>query len=325
MRRLNLKHQQAVYHCMSRTIQGRAFFHRREKEVLRKMIWQVADFSGVRVLTYCIMRNHFHVLVETPEEETPSRQELLRRYGVLYPQGCRFAPLPRCELEAAFAEDGDRAAELEAWLLNRMGDVSEFMRTLKLRFSKWYNYTHETYGAVWAERFKSVLVQGEGHPIRTVAAYIDLNPVRAGLVDDPSKYRFCGFCEASAGERSALRGVERIMRSVGEATSSPLLSYKLTIIYWGEDRAKADCSGALSEAFVSSTDAEGSFKSAAQAFTKRCAFLTSGMLLGSIAFVEAHAGTYQKLRKRKHRPKPRAVEAEGFETLATMIAVTEKD
>jgi len=35
--------------------------------VLRKMIWQVADFCGIRVLTYCIMSNHFHVLVEVPE------------------------------------------------------------------------------------------------------------------------------------------------------------------------------------------------------------------------------------------------------------------
>ena len=52
----------AVYHCMTRTVNGEMLFKDREKEMLRKMLWQVADFSGVEVLTYCVMSNHFHVL-----------------------------------------------------------------------------------------------------------------------------------------------------------------------------------------------------------------------------------------------------------------------
>ncbi len=48
---------------MSHTVAGTPYFDDRAKEVLRKMIWQVAAFSGVEVLTYCIMSNHFHVLV----------------------------------------------------------------------------------------------------------------------------------------------------------------------------------------------------------------------------------------------------------------------
>ena len=48
----------AVYHCMTHTVSGTPYFEQRSKEVLRKMIWQVAAFSGVEVLTYCIMSNH---------------------------------------------------------------------------------------------------------------------------------------------------------------------------------------------------------------------------------------------------------------------------
>jgi len=62
-----LKIQGGVYHCMTRTVNGERLFGDREKEVMRKMIWQVADFSGVEVLTYCVMANHFHVLVRVPE------------------------------------------------------------------------------------------------------------------------------------------------------------------------------------------------------------------------------------------------------------------
>ncbi|WPJ94117.1 transposase [Coraliomargarita algicola] len=73
-----------IYHCMSRTVNGQALFKLREMEVLRKMIHQVADFSGVEVLTYCLMNNHFHVLVRVCPEAQVSDSELMRRYRVLY-------------------------------------------------------------------------------------------------------------------------------------------------------------------------------------------------------------------------------------------------
>ena len=60
----------AAYHAMSRTVGGAFLFEDREKEMLRKMIWQVADFCGVEVLTYCIMSNHFHVLMHESSETT---------------------------------------------------------------------------------------------------------------------------------------------------------------------------------------------------------------------------------------------------------------
>lgn len=43
---------------------------------------------------------------------------------------------------------------------------------------------------MWEDRFRSVLVEGRGHALRTMAAYIDLNPVRAGLCEDPKDYRW---------------------------------------------------------------------------------------------------------------------------------------
>jgi hypothetical protein len=57
------------------------------------------------------------------------------------------------------------------------------------------------------DRFKSVLVEGKGEALRTMAAYIDLNAVRAGLVKDPKDYRWCGYAEALGGSRRAQRGL----------------------------------------------------------------------------------------------------------------------
>ena len=52
-RRLKISGASAIYHVMTHTVAGTPHFDERAKEVLRKMIWQLADFSGVEVLTYC--------------------------------------------------------------------------------------------------------------------------------------------------------------------------------------------------------------------------------------------------------------------------------
>ncbi|NBB80476.1 MAG: transposase [Verrucomicrobia bacterium] len=197
---------------MSRIVGGQMLLSKREKEVLRKMLWQVADFSGVEVLTYAIMTNHFHVLVRVPEKDRAvSDAELLRRFKVLYPKPTKYQTASFRRLETALREGTEDAAAVRAQLLARMHDLSEFMKTLKQRFSIWYNRNHDgRLGTLWMDRFKSVLVQGAGNPLQTMAAYIDLNPVRAGLVEDPKDYRWCGYAEAVAGSKKAQRGLEII-------------------------------------------------------------------------------------------------------------------
>ena len=56
------------------------------------------------------------------------------------------------------------------------------MKLLKQRFTQWFNRQRGRKGTLWEERFKSVLVEGTGEVLATMAAYIDLNPVRAGIV-----------------------------------------------------------------------------------------------------------------------------------------------
>lgn len=92
-----------------------------------------------------------------------------------------------------------------------MGDISGYMKLLKQRFTVLFNAVHKRHGTLWSERFKSVLVE-DGIALRTMAAYIDLNPVRAGLVNDPKDYRYCGYAEAIAGNRVAQRGCTEVMQ-----------------------------------------------------------------------------------------------------------------
>ena len=70
----------------------------------------------------------------------------------------------------------------------RMHDISIFIKELKGRFAQWYNRRHGRSGVLWTGRFKSVLLQDD-QTVTIIAAYIDLNPVRAGLCEDPKEYR----------------------------------------------------------------------------------------------------------------------------------------
>ena len=88
--------------------------------------------------------------------------------------------------------------EIHARFTYRMHDLSEFMKTLLQRFTRWFNRTHERTGTLWEERDKSVIVES-GIAARTMAAYIDLNPVRAGMVRDPAEYRWSSYGEALGG------------------------------------------------------------------------------------------------------------------------------
>jgi hypothetical protein len=73
------------------------------------------------------------------------------------------------------------------------------LKELKLRVTFYMNKRLGRTGTLWEGRYKSVLVGDCAQALLTISAYIDLNPVRAGLVSNPGDYRWCGYAEAVAG------------------------------------------------------------------------------------------------------------------------------
>jgi putative transposase len=295
----------AVYHCMTRTVNGEHLFEDRDKERLRKMLWQVADFSGVEILTYCLMNNHFHVLVYVPYQDVVSDQELLRRYQVLYPKPTAYETASIGILEKTLAENGREAAQIRRQLLARMGDVSQFMKTLKQRFSRWYNHHHERFGTLWAERFKSVLVEGEGNPLQTMAAYIDLNPVRAGLVADPKEYRFCGYAEAVAGRKRAVAGLQMVWNAFDPGGAGALAAHRMLLFGKGVVPGK---NGAFDrEKALQVLEVEQGELSRSELMRCRVRYFSDGAILGSKEFVASFVDTWQRQKQRKFPPKVHAM------------------
>ncbi len=209
--KISTAESEAAYHCVTRTVNGEWLFDDVAKEVLRRQLWQVADYCGVLIYTYTLLSNHFHVLVYVPPQQAVADAELLRRYAVLYPHPTKYQAARLEVIKAELAQNGPQAVAWRRRQLALMGDVSQYMKLLKQRFSIWYNKSHERFGTLWAERFKSLLVEVGDRALQTVAAYIDLNSVRAGITHDPKEYRFCGYADAVAGNEAAQEGLRRMM------------------------------------------------------------------------------------------------------------------
>jgi putative transposase len=189
----------AIYHCISRVVERRFVFGDTEREQFRIFMRMYENFSGCRVLSYCIMSNHIHILLEVPPmpKEGLSDEELMRRLSAIYSEG--VVDDVKKELLAA-REKGmtEYVATIHARYTYRMHDLSQFMKTLMQRMTQWFNREQQRKGTLWEERFKSVIVES-GDAARMMAAYIDLNPVRAGMVADPAEYRWSSYGEAVGG------------------------------------------------------------------------------------------------------------------------------
>jgi len=286
--------------------------------------------TGVRVLTYCIMSNHFHLLLEVPHRDPEalaaiSDGDLLQRLGAGYPAESVEEIAAELEWTRGITEEYYRAyrSKFEA----RMLDLSVYMREVKQRFTQWYNKRTGRKGPLWDDRFKSVLVEerevtiGKGQSsnskaggrarqveaaanfgfgaLHAMAAYIDLNPVRVGIVEDPKDYRWSGYGEAVAGVATARGGLARMFGGRGAITESELVGqvwrevarrYRLLLFEQGSSVAAVDAKGRVKNripvgAAEAVSEAGGQLPAVA-VLRCRVRYFSDGLAIGSEAFVE---------------------------------------
>ena len=181
----------SYYHCISRVVDRQFVLKDEEKTHFVSLMRKLEAFHGMRVVTYCIMSNHFHLLVEEPDREEAASldaETILNRIGSLYDDFT--VRTVREEMErAAAANDTAWVEQILDRYRRRMGDLASFMKELKQRYSQWHNRKHGRKGTLWEDRYKSLLVEGDAKALMTIAAYIDLNPLRAGMVKKVEDYR----------------------------------------------------------------------------------------------------------------------------------------
>ncbi len=329
MRKSRLKapehHPLAYYHCVSRVVDRKFVLGPEEKEEFVRLMRLYEEFCEVRVVTYCIMSNHFHVLVEVPKrpEQMPDDTQLLAKLKRLYSPEA-FGQV-RWQLENLRKLGAKEEAEAFCeGFFGRMWDVSFFMKGLKQRFTGWHNRRQGRKGTLWEERFKSVLVES-GQALVTMATYIDLNPVRAGLVDDPKEYRWCGYAAAVAGKKRARSGLKTAVTTwahgeIGEGAS--IEKYRELIFGVGEQRNAGPkgqrAKRGISRKRVEEVMAKKGKLSNWEMLRCRVRYFCDGAVLGTKEFVngifESERHRFGPKRKTGARPM-RFVEAAGMTTL----------
>ena len=164
--RMIIKGEPAVYHVMSRTALDGYVIGDVEKDYLFKLIKRLSAVYFAEVIGFCLMGNHFNLLVRMLPGEDFSDVEIKKRFRFLYG-----------DEKNRNLGDGQLPSLREKW-----ADLSEYVKDIKQSFSRFYNRLHNRKGFFWAERFKSVIVDN-GDTMINCLAYIDLNPVRAGLAE----------------------------------------------------------------------------------------------------------------------------------------------
>ena len=170
--RLLVKEENAIYHIISRTALPGFVFGDVEKDYLLNLIKRLSAVFFVDIFGFCIMGNHFHLLLKIKTSDNYSDSEVKKRVELYYQD------------ENRLVTDGQLP-----FFREKLSNLSEFIKEVKQRFSRYYNKLHGRRGYFWGDRFKSVIVEN-GDTLINCLAYIDLNPIRANIVEKPEDYRW---------------------------------------------------------------------------------------------------------------------------------------
>lgn len=179
------------YHCISRCVRraflcGEGFEHRRQW--IEDRIETLAGHFAVSVCGFSVMGNHLHLLVRLDPGTADgwSSEEVARRWLAVYPS--RTADLENPKIVKALVDEILKDERLVAKYRRRLQDLGWFMKALKEPLARMANKEDDCKGTFWESRYKSIAVLDEEALLAT-CAYIDLNPVAAGIAATPETSR----------------------------------------------------------------------------------------------------------------------------------------
>jgi len=99
----------------------------------------------------------------------------------------------------------------------RSGDgISKVMQSVGHYYVQYFNYQYKRTGTLWEGRYKSTLLDSESY-LLSCYRYIELNPVRAGMVAHPAEYRWSSYRYNAVGEVNALIKPHELYLALGHS------------------------------------------------------------------------------------------------------------
>ena len=288
--RMVITGEPTVYHVISRTALDGFVLGDVEKEFLLNLIKRLSSVYFAEVLGFCLMGTHFHLLCRMHPGDGFTDEEIRRRFSLYY------GPDHRRKLS-----EGRLEFFREKW-----GSLSEYVREIKQTFSRYYNKTHGRRGFFWGDRFKSVIVDN-GDTLINCLAYIDLNPVRAGICEVPEDYRWCSLgYHVQSGNKDGFLSLDFGLRAFGVRNAIQRLHYYRKFVY--EKGSISPGKGAVIDSEVLDQEKKKGFAVGVRdRFRYRTRYFTDSGIIGTKEFV---ARCYQRFKdyfSSRREKLPRAV------------------
>ncbi len=265
--RIKAEDSGAFYHLCGRVAGVIGDYPLDDKRCRRKIVDFIRLFSRVyccEILGFSIMGNHYHLVVRMDDPRQMTRKELRERASVLYTD---------LILDAWFDSSWKRFEQ-------RIFDVSELMRSLQSKIARWFNYTHNRRGRFWADRFKSVLLEDQ-KAMFDCLLYVELNPVRAGIVERPENYDGSSLYYREMKDDKWMASLTSLTGR--RSNKDAILDYKSAVYYRGSVPTK-EKQASISNRLLKQEEALG-FKTEGL-FTKRIRHFTDGVVIGSEEYVQ---------------------------------------
>lgn len=190
------------YHCVSRCVRraflcgsdsdGNCFEHRRGWIVER--IKLLASVFSIDVCAYAVMSNHYHLVlrVDVDQARELSQIEVIDRWQQLY----NGADIIRRHQRVPLITSAELKVidEIVGGWRERLSSISWFMKCLNEHIARMANIEDKCTGHFWESRFKSQALLDET-AVLSCMAYVDLNPIRAGMCDSPEESDYTSIQE----------------------------------------------------------------------------------------------------------------------------------
>ena len=289
--RMIIPDQETVYHVISRTVLDGYPLGNDEKDELVKSLLKFSKLYFTEVLGFCVMGDHFHLLVRMLPESDFSDDEIKIRYKMFYGDVREFPQ------------------EKVAVFRLKWASLSEFVREIKQTFSRYYNKRHNRRGTLWGERFKSLIVE-DGKALIDCLAYIDLNPLRANIVKRPEDYRWsslgyhiqtrnkgnCLSLDFGLKEFDVMNKKERLRRYRRYVYEAAALK-----------RSRGKSCIMIDEKVIEKKSKTDFKNTRAYKFRYRTRYFSDSGIIGSKAFVSRKYKQFKDIFHSKHEKKPKPV------------------
>ena len=188
----------------------------------------------------------------------------------------------------------------------KFSNLSEFLKERKQRFSRYYNKLHERRGYFWGDRFKSVIVE-KGDTLINCLAYIDLNPIRAGLVAIPEDYRWSSMgYHAQTANKSAFLSTDFGLSAYGEMFGAERLTDYREFLY--EKGAIETVKGmSINEAIVKKERDKDYKLTSIDRLRFRTRYFTDSGIIGTKGFVAHYYEMFKGCFNRSNEKKPKKI------------------